>query len=48
METFSFNRDKLIILLTDFIEKLNKIEEKAKKKDIEILDCWFAYKDAEI
>jgi len=29
------------------IEKLNRIEEKAKKKEIEMLDWWFAYKESE-
>ena len=39
MKSSSLIRYKLIILLTDFIEKANEIEEKDKKKDIEILDC---------
>jgi len=37
--------DKVIIPPANSIEKAKEIEEKAKKKEIEMLDWWFAYKE---
>jgi len=37
--------NKVIIPLKRTIEKIKEIEEKAKKKEIEMLDWWFAYKE---
>jgi peroxiredoxin (alkyl hydroperoxide reductase subunit C) len=37
--------NKVIIPPASTIEKMKEIEEKAKKKEIEMLDWWFAYKE---
>ncbi|MFP3289729.1 MAG: peroxiredoxin [Candidatus Nanopusillus acidilobi] len=39
--------DKVILPAAHSIEKMKEIEEKAKKKEIEALDWWFAYKELE-
>jgi len=39
--------DKVIIPPANSIGKAKEIEEKAKKKEIEMLDWWFAYKELE-
>jgi hypothetical protein len=36
-----------VLLSAYSIEKMKEIEEKAKKKEIEMLDWWFAYKELE-